>query len=92
MHIGGQHVIEYAVCFGVLFQVPRLSTRIGDLLLLLEEDWFRTKVLPPGEKRSRFCKSLLHHIVLSEADKIIPAAAAAVQLSLGWIKTIINSL
>ena len=52
-----------------------------------------TKALPPGEKRSRFCKSLLHHIELSEADKIVPAAAAAaVQLSSGWIKTIIDSL
>ena len=50
MHIGGQHVIEYAVCFGALLQVPHLSTRISDLLLLLEEDWFRIKALPPGEK------------------------------------------
>ena len=36
-----------------------------------------TKAFPPGEKRTRFCKSLLHHIVLSEADQIAPAAAAA---------------
>ena len=36
-----------------------------------------TKALPPGEKRTRFCKSLLHHIVLSEANKVAPAAAAA---------------
>ena len=50
MHIGGQHVIEYGVCFGALSQVSQLSTRIGDLSLLLEEDWFRTKALPPGEK------------------------------------------
>ena len=93
MHIGGQHVIEYAVCFRVLLQVPHLSTRIGDLLLPLEEAWCRTKALPPGEKRSRFCKSLLYHIVLSEADKTVPAAAAtAVRLSLGWIKTIVDHL
>ena len=50
LHIGGRHMIEYAVCFMALLQVPNLSTRICDLSFLLEEDRFRTKALPPGEK------------------------------------------
>ena len=50
MHIGGQHVIEYAVCFRALLQVLNLSTRIYDLSFLLEEDRFRTEALPPGAK------------------------------------------